>query len=118
MSYKDMYRYRYMKLCSMLGEYSKTGVKKHNKGMDGLTKLFYKLSENKAIAGVLLTELMDLEDENIRLIAASHSLGMNLNLTKAQTTLNDIFLSSNKPLSRLNAEMALKTWEEQGFLRF
>jgi septation ring formation regulator EzrA len=114
----EKYKERYMELCSLLDEYSKTGVKKHNKAMKELAKLFSEVSNNQEIAEKLYSELMDSDDERVKSIAAAHSLGMNINLTKAQKTLKEISQKSNEPLSRFNAEMTLKTWKEQGYLKF
>ncbi len=109
---------KYVELCSMLGEYTKAGVKKHNKAMKELAKLFYEISSDKKMAEELYNELMDFDDECIRATAAAHSIGMNVNLTKAQKTLRDISRNSNEPLARFSAEMTLKTWKEQGYLKF
>jgi hypothetical protein len=57
-------------------------------------------------------------DERVRATAAAHSLGLNVNLTKAQKVLKEIMQNSPEPLSRFNAEMTLKVWKEQGYLNF
>lgn len=114
----ENYKKRYLELCSLLDDYSKTGVKKHNKAMKELAKLFNEVNNNQGIAERLYSELMDFEDERVKSISAAHSLGMNINLIKAQDTLKYISQKSNEPLSRFNAEMTLKTWKEQGNLKF
>ncbi len=86
--------------------------------MKELAKLFYEISNNQEMAAELYNELMDFDDERVRSIAAAHSLGMNINLTKAQKTLKDISQKSIEPLARFNAEMTLTTWKEQGYLKF
>ena len=86
--------------------------------MKELAKLFYEINSNQEMAEELFNELMDFDDERVKSIAAAHSLGMNINLTKAQKTLKDISKKSNEPLSRFNAEMTLQTWKKQGYLKF
>ena len=114
----EKYKKRYLELCSLLDEYSKSGVKRHNKAMKELTKLYYEIGNDQALAVELYSELMDCDDERVRSIAASHSLGMNINLDKAQKTLVDISQKSNKSIARFNAEMTLKVWKQQGYLKF
>jgi hypothetical protein len=114
----DDYKKKYVELCMELDDYSKEGVKKHNKAMKILATLFHQLENDKKVAEVLFEQLMAFDDERVKAVAAAHSLGLNINLNKAQKTLKDIIKSSSEPLSRLNAEMTLQVWMEQGFLKF
>ncbi len=112
------YMKKYIELCSELDDYSKEGVKKHNKAMKKLAKLFHKLEDDKKLAAEVYDNLMIHGDERVRATAAAHSLGLNVNLTKAQKVLKEIMRNSPEPLSRFNAEMTLKVWKEQGCLNF
>jgi len=115
---KEEFIEKYVKLCSKLDDYTEMGVKRHNRAMKELSKLYYLLSEDKHMAEEILIILLDFDDERIKITAATHCLGLNINLTMAEKTLNNISHKSNVPLSRFNAEMILKTWKEQGYLKF
>jgi hypothetical protein len=114
----DEYMRKYVELCSDLDIYTKEGVKKHNKAMKKLAKLFHQLEDDKKLAAEVYDSLMIHVDERVRATAAAHSLGLNVNLTKAQKVLKEIMQNSPEPLSRFNAEMTLKVWKEQGYLNF
>lgn len=114
----DEYIKKYIELCFELDDYSKEGVKKHNKAMKKLAKLFRQLEDDKELATVVYDSLMNHGDQRVRATAAAHSLGLNVNLTKAQKVLKEIMQNSPEPLSRFNAEMTLQVWKEQGYLNF
>jgi len=114
----EEYIKKYIELCLMLDEYNKLGVKRHNKAMKELSKLYYQLNEDKKMAEEILDKLLNFEDERIKATAAAHCLGLNINLSKAEKTLKNISQKSKEPLARFNAEMTLTTWKEQGYLKF
>jgi len=109
---------KYIELCLQLDDYTKEGVKKHNKAMKQLAKLFNEIKENRWLAEELYDRLLSYQDERVRAIASAHCLGMNVHIDKAKKCLENISKTSNEPLSRFSAEMTLRTWKEQGFLRF
>ena len=114
----DEYIKKYIELCSELDDYSKEGVKKHNKAMRRLAKLFHQLENDKELATVVYESLMNHSNQRVRLTAAAHSLGLNVNLSLAEKVLKEISFNSHEPLSRFNAEMTLQVWKEQGYLNF
>jgi hypothetical protein len=115
---KEEFIKKYVKLCSMLDDYNKLGVKRHNRAMNELSKLYYQLNDDKVMAEEILITLLDFEDERIKATAAAHCLGLSINLAKAEKTLKNISQKSKEPLARFSAEMILKTWKEQGYLKF
>lgn len=109
---------KYVKLCLQLGDYGRDGVKKHNQAMKELAKIFHELKDDKKRAGNLYKQLMDHNDERVRIMAAAHSLGLNVNLVKAQKTLKKIKHDSADPETGFSAGMTLRIWQEQGYLNF
>ncbi|MCI8361944.1 MAG: hypothetical protein HFJ41_02125 [Clostridia bacterium] len=112
----DEYIKKFIKLCAKLckkkEDYNKTNIFKHNKSMKKLTELYKELSTDKYNAEIIYNILMTNDDENIRSIAASHSLSLNINIDKSQEVLRNIIESTNNPIEKFNAEMTLKAWKE------
>lgn len=96
-------------LCSQADDYTKAKVKKNNIAMKALSGLFEEVCNNVETAKSLYNKLMDYEDDRVRGTAAIHSLKMNINIKKAEWTLENLAKQSN-PISAFGAEMALKVW--------
>lgn len=112
----DKYIKKFIKLCERLckenEDYTKTNAVKHNKSMKKLAEMCKKLSYDKNNAEIIYNTLMKHDDENIRAIAAFHSLSLNINLEKAQEVLRNIIENTNNPIEKFNAEMLLKAWKQ------
>lgn len=112
----DNYINKFIKLCARLckkkEDYTKTNVFKHNKSMKKLAELYNELSDDKYNAEIIYNTLMNNDDENIRAIAAYHSLSLNINIDKSQEVLKNIIKNTNNPIEKFNAEMTLKAWKE------
>ena len=109
---------QFIDLCLKCDEYTKVGVKRHNRAVKELSALYHKIEADKNFAGELYDSLLDHHDERVRSTAAAHSLGMNVNISKAESVLRDIAANSSNPFSRFNAEMTLQTWKKRGYLCF
>lgn len=107
----------YEKQCSILNDgISKADIKKHNKAMDKLGKLFHELKsvEDKSFA----LKLMQDTNKQVALTVAAHCLGWGDYINEAKRTLRKIAKSKDEPLLAFEAEMTLKVYCEQGYLDF
>jgi hypothetical protein len=95
------------------GNYRKT-----NKAYSELTKLYKAFLKDKKIAETALPILLKNSDIRIRTFAAAHSLGLNIYITEATKILQEVSSMKEIGILSFNAEMTLKVWQEQGYLKF
>ena len=114
----ENYEAQFIALCLDCDEYTKEGVRRHNRAVKKLSALYRNLEEDKSFAEELYGRLLLHSDERVRSTAAAHCLGMNIHLSEAKATLRDIAANSPAPFARFNAETTLQIWESQGFLYF
>lgn len=100
------------KLCKEKEDYTKTNVIKHNIAMKKLAEIYNELSNDKNNAKIVYNKLMNDNDESIRMMAAVHSLSLNINMDKAEEVLKEIIGNANNPIEKFNAEMILINWKE------
>lgn len=101
-----------MKLCRGKGDYTKTNVIKHNIAMKKLAEIYNELSNDKNNAEIIYNELMSDDDKIIRMMAAFHSLSLNININKAEEVLREMIGNTDNTIEKFNAEMILKNWKE------
>lgn len=89
-----------------------------NKAFRELVKIYKNLEADREYAGVFLTKMLKSPDEYVRTCAASHSLGLKINIKKAEEVLEEAAKLTKDPLLSFTYETTLKAWREQGFLRF
>ncbi|WAM32025.1 HEAT repeat domain-containing protein [Caldicellulosiruptor naganoensis] len=89
-----------------------------NKQYSRLTKIYKILEKDKDLREKVLREL--LKDENIYVSswAAAHCLGLNIYVDEAVKLLEEIAKRKDIGILRLDAEMTLKVWREEGQLKF
>ncbi len=113
----DKYIEKFIKLCKNVAfepkkNQTKLDVIKHNSAIKKLFKLCDEIGKDKEQAKKIYTELMDIKDETIQLIAASHCLKLDIYIDRAQKVLKDIIQNSQSPFQKFNAELLLETWQE------
>jgi len=81
--------------------------------MRELRNIYDILRIQKDVASEFYLDLMNNDDERVKLRAASHCLGMNICTDKAIKVLEEILISSQNPLSKFSIEMTIKGWQER-----
>lgn len=89
-----------------------------NKQYARLKKLFDKFKQSKFLIDEVLTPLLSSEDVRVRTWAASHSLGLKINIEDAENVLKKASCMKDIGILRFTAEMTLKVWRDQGYLKF
>lgn len=81
-----------------------------------ILKNIYEQIEKKIVSKNLLIDLLKHDNLSVRSWAAAHMLGMNYETTKAEEEL--IKITSMPGMIGFSAEMTLKVWKQQGYLKF
>jgi hypothetical protein len=91
--------------------------KTNNKEGKKITQVFKYLEKNLELAADTLPLLFDNENVVIRTKAASHCLALKIHIDKAKKILEDAANDDKNGIFGFNAQMTLKVWHEQGFLK-
>ena len=113
---------------NILNQYIKSGdvmykatlegdYKTNNKEGKITTQVFKYLEENLEFATDTLPLLFDNENVVTRTKAAAHCLALRIHINKAEKVLEDAANDDKNEIFGFNAQMALKVWHEQGFLK-
>lgn len=113
----DNIKNKFIELCMLRGGLTKEGVKKNNKAMDELSKIYHLFDNDISSAQHFYLELMNHKDPWVKSTSAAHSLGLNVNVDTAKKVLKSISKDKD-PIISFNAEMTLQVWKEQGYLNF
>ena len=100
------------KQSSINGDY-----KTANKQYDVLKKIFDKIQGGHVSMDVLI-ELLEHENDIVKACAAANLLALNYEITKAEQELARIASVHSSDMIGFSAEMCLKIWKEQGYLKF
>jgi len=87
-----------------------------NKEGKRIILLFKLLEGNSDLAKEVLPPLLKHESIKVRLCAAAHCLGLNIFIDQAVAILGSIS-NLNTSIFSFEAEMTLKVWREQGYLK-
>lgn len=93
------------------GDY-KTGNKMSMK----LNKLFEYLKNDNDLAKVVLKELLQSESVRVRSMAATDSLRLKMYIEESLKVLKDVACDKSLGILSFGPEMALKIWNEKGYL--
>lgn len=88
-----------------------------NKQYKTLKKIYDQI-EQKKISKELLLELLNHPNLAVKSWAASHMLGLKFETDKAEQELKNILSMPESGMIGFSAEMTLKVWKEQGYLKF
>lgn len=97
-------------------ETEKGNHKEINKQYNKLTRIYRRMEKDKALGKEMTAKLLNHSSDFVRAWAAAHALGLEVNVDKAVEVLEHI--AKTKGLVRLDAEMTLQVWREQGYLKF
>lgn len=109
----------YIENATIQGEATLDGdYKRGNKAVKKLTKIYKLMEQDDQLAIQILEVLFKDENINIRLCASAHAIGLKLNISQAIALLEEISANSNAGILGFDAEMSLKTYYKQGYLKF
>ncbi len=91
--------------------------KTNNKEGKKITQVFKYLEKNLELAADTLPLLFDNENVVVRTKAAAHCLALKIHIDKAKKILEDAANDDKNGIFGFNAQMTLKVWHEQGFLK-
>ena len=94
------------------GDY-KTGNKEGKK----LIKFFKMFEQDRDLARECIDKLYESECARVRTEAAAYSLSLGINVPKAEAVLYEIGHDESLGIIGFGAEMTLKVWKKQGFLK-
>ena len=110
---------RYIESGLIMHEASNTGdYKTFNREGGKIIKVYKYLEKNINLAGNALPCLFKYDDVVVRSEAAAHCLGLNIHIKEAENVLEKDSKNVKNGLYRSNAELTLKAWRQQGFLKF
>ena len=92
--------------------------KKCNKAAKKLINIYKVMEHNDKLAVQMLEILLKDEHINVKICASAHALGLNVNINLAISTLEQISTKPELGILGFNAEMSLKTYYKQGYLKF
>lgn len=109
---KTTVKQKYINNSILHGQASNNGnYRAANRAYHELSKIYQQLSKDKDFAELFLKEMLQNEDLRVQVWAATHSLGLNVNVNRAIETLESISCMEKIGIIRLSAEMVLKQWK-------
>jgi len=115
----NQYHDEFIRAAILEGEATKNGdAKTGNRQYAILKRIFMKAQKCIDSAKLFYMNLRKNEEANVQIWACAHSLALGIGTDEAEKVLE--ILSKNRKIGilRLNAEMTLKVWKEQGYLKF
>ena len=91
--------------------------RKGNRENAKLRKIFREFEKNTDLADECISELLKSSNIVVRSEAAAYCLALKRDIKLAEKILNDIASDPNSGIWGFNAEMTLKVWKEQGYLK-
>lgn len=98
--------------CTQNGDY-KTGNREAKK----LVKIFKILEANSNLAKDVIDYLVKSNNIFLKMEGLSYNLSLNKDISDSLKTLEELSKDNSIGIYRLNAEMTLKVWREQGYLK-
>lgn len=83
-----------------------------------LKRIFNKAQKDIVSAKEFYARLRKDNDANVKIVACAHSLALGLDIAEAESILDNLSQNEDIGISGLEAEMTLKVWKEQGYLKF
>lgn len=92
--------------------------KTNNKEGKKITQVSKYLEKNLELAADTLPLLFDNENAVTRTKAAAHCLALKIHIDRAEKILEDAANDDKNGIFGFNAQMTLKVWKQQGYLKF
>ena len=111
---------KFIEICAKLNHgyqsTAKKDIRRHNKAMEDLGTAFNQVKKDMSGAKAFYIELMEHESEDVRLNAAVHCFGLDINIEQAKKTLQGII--DSHPWGSFDAELCLERYEKEGSAGF
>ena len=91
--------------------------KKNNREGAKLTKIFKYFEQNRELAYECISEMFNSKNVVVKTKAAAYCLALNERTALAEQVLEEIANEPSNGILGFNAEMTLKVWKKQGFLK-
>lgn len=109
---------QYEESCRIMYEATEIGdYKTNNKEGKKLIKIFKYFENNREFAMECINEMLCHEHVLVRTKAAAYCLALKENVEAGERVLEEISQEKSFGIYRFNAEMTLKVWREQGYLK-
>ncbi len=109
---------QYEESCEIMRQATLTGdYKANNKECKKLIKIFKYFENDREFAMECINEMLKSDNVVVRTEAAAYCLALKENIDIAEKVLLDISIDEKTGIFGFNAEMTLKVWKKQGFLR-
>ncbi|GHU83106.1 hypothetical protein FACS1894196_2470 [Clostridia bacterium] len=109
---------QYVETCQILKETALSGdYKRGNKEGRKIVKMFRILENNIELANLSLPKLFCNKNVVTKSKAAAHCIALNIRVSEAEKILEEVANDDSYGIFRFNAEMTLKVWREQGYLK-
>jgi hypothetical protein len=113
------YHDKYIEAAKLQGESIQAGDSKTaNRQYTILKRIFIKAQKDINAAKIFYKNLRSNAEPNVKLWACAHSLALGIDVDEAENILNNLSQNEEIGILSLNAEMTLKVWKKQGYLRF
>ncbi len=112
----DKTQQRIIELCLHLFGETKAEVKRNNKSVDKLARIFEQIKKQDGYAEAVYTDLLNYDDDRVRFEAAVCCLKLKKKVREAETVLKCISRQNANPLISFSAETVLNKWKEDGQL--
>jgi hypothetical protein len=110
---------KFVNAAILQGEATKSGASKTaNRQYTILNRIYIKAQKDIDDAGIFYRNLRKHSEPNVQLTACAHSLALGLDIEESENILHVLSQNEDIGILGLNAEMTLKVWKKQGYLKF
>ncbi len=110
---------KYIDAAKLQGEAVQAGDSKTaNRQYTILKRIYIKTQKAMKESEEFYRNLRSNSEPNVKLWSCAHSLALGLDIAEAEKILNNLSQNEEIGILSLNAEMTLKVWKEQGYLKF
>jgi hypothetical protein len=109
---------QYIETCEILKETTLSGnYKTGNKDGNNIIKIIKVLENDIELANSTLPQLFSSENVVAKSKAAAHCISLNIRVNEAEKALHEVAKDETNGVFAFNAQMTLKVWHEQGYLK-
>ncbi len=103
----------FIKLTETTVDYSSTlSVMKNNRNAKRLLKLHEKISSDMKMAEIIYGKLLEHHNYNVKRVAASHCLKLNIHIQKSEQVLESYIKNGEDKGGKVSAKIVLELWKE------
>ncbi len=110
---EGMYIQKFIELVIGKVEYeNRLSVIKHNRKAKKLIEMYNELEKNKEVAKKVYKELIKNDNEEVKVIAASHCLKLEIYIKESEEILKECISSSKNPILQGEADIVLQLYSK------